>query len=123
MEPHAAVDTLIKFIIKLAIVVALANAAWRAGSVYLAFYKFQDDVIGTVQYRGIKTDEQIRKRILDEAKAADIPIADDDSLVVRREGNHTIVDGSYVQSAELFPGYPHTFPFTIHLNVPTSTLP
>ena len=57
------------------------------------------------------------------AEAADIPIADDDSLVVRREGNHTIVDGSYVQSAELFPGYPHTFPFTIHLDVPTSTLP
>ena len=113
---------MIKFILKLAVVVLLANAAWHVGSVYLAFYKFQDAVIGMVQYRGTKTDAEIRKRILDEAAQSDIPISDD-SLMIRREGNHTIVDGSYEQSADIVPGYAYTFPFTIHLDVPTSTLP
>lgn len=113
---------MIKFILKLAIVVLLANAAWRAGTVYLAHYKFQDAVIGMVQYRGLKTDPQIRKQILQQAAESDIPLADD-RLLITREGNHTIVDGSYALSADVFPGYPHTFSFSIHLDVPTSTLP
>ncbi|OFV91650.1 MAG: hypothetical protein A3G76_09235 [Acidobacteria bacterium RIFCSPLOWO2_12_FULL_65_11] len=113
---------MIKFILKLVIVVLLANAAWRAGSVYLTFYRFEDSVRGTIQYRGTKTDAEIRKRILDLAAQSDIPLSGD-SLKIRRENTRTIVDGSYEQTVEIFPRYAYTFPFTVHLDIPTSTLP
>jgi hypothetical protein len=113
---------MIKFLIKLAIVVLIANAAWRVGSAYLTFYKFEDAVRGTIQFRGLKTDADLRKRILELATQADIPLADD-ALAVKRENTRTIVDGWYEQGVEVVPGYTRTFSFTVHLDIPTSALP
>jgi hypothetical protein len=113
---------LIKFILKLLVFVVLANAAWRVGSAYLNHYRFEDAVLAVAQYRGTKSDAEVRKRVLELVSEFDVPIADDD-LSVRREQAHTIIDGSYQQPVDLFPGYSHTFPFTLHIDVPTSTIP
>jgi hypothetical protein len=113
---------LIKFILKLAIFVVLANAGWRVGSAYLNHYRFEDKILEAVQYRGTKTDDQIRQRILELATEFDVPVTED-ALTVRRETTHTIVEGSYSEDVDLFPGYAHTFPFTVHLDVPTATIP
>jgi hypothetical protein len=113
---------LIKFILKLLVFVVLANAAWRVGSAYLNHYRFEDAVLAAVQYRGTKSDAEMHKKVLELSSQFDVPLADED-LTVRKEQAHTIVEGSYMQPVDLFPGYSHTFPFTLHLDVPTATLP
>jgi hypothetical protein len=113
---------MIKFVIKLAIVALIANAGWRVGSAYLAFYRFEDAIRSMVQYRGQKTDTEIRTRILDKAAEDGIPLAPE-SLTLERENTRTIVNGAYEQPVEVVPGYTRTFPFTIHLDIPTASLP
>ena len=52
----------IKTIVKLAFVALLANAAWQVFNVYWAHFKFNDAVQQTTQFRGDKTDAQLRAR-------------------------------------------------------------
>ena len=113
---------MIKFILKLLVFVVLANAAWRVGTAYLNHYRFEDAVLAAVQYRGTKTDAEVRKRVQELVSQFDVPLADED-LTVRKEQTHTIVEGSYTQPVELFPSYSRPFSFTLHLDVPTATLP
>ena len=71
---------MIKTVLKLLLAALIANAAWRVGSAYIAFYKFQD------------------------------------AVTVRRENEHTYVDGSYQRQLEILPGYRYPWVFTLHVN-------
>jgi hypothetical protein len=104
----------IKTIVKLAIVALVANATWQAVNAYWPHYKFEDAVRSTVQYRGDRSDAQLRARILELATNYDIPL-DAENLDVRRDETHTIVDASYVRSVALAPGYTYRWPFTLHV--------
>ena len=104
-----------KLIIKLAIVALLANAVWRVGSVYAAYYRFTDAVQQTTLYRGEKTDDQIRDRVFELAADYDIPV-NDETLTVRRENNHTIVRGAYKRPIDLLPGFTYQWPFTVDID-------
>jgi hypothetical protein len=95
----------LKAILKLVLVALVANAAWRVGSAYASYYRFTDAVQQTTQYRGEKSDDQIHERVFE----------------VRREENHTIVEGSYKKSIQLLPGFKYDWPFTVHVD--TFTLP
>lgn len=106
---------MIRLIIKLAIAALIANAAWRIGSAYASFYRFKDAVEQTTQYGPQQSDEQLRARILDLAGQYDLPLAED-ALSVKRELNHTIVDGAIVRPVELLPGYIRPWPFTLHVD-------
>ena len=107
---------MIKLLLKLAIVALLANATWRIGSAYATHYRFTDAVQATTQFRGAKTDEQIRERVLDLASQYDLPLVDD-GLTVRTENtNHTVVDGSYAKPIDLVPGYTYRWPFKFHID-------
>ena len=68
---------MIKLIIKLAIAALVANAAWRLGSTYLAFYKFQDAVKESVLFGADKTVDQLRARTMELASQYDLPLADE----------------------------------------------
>jgi hypothetical protein len=105
----------IKTIVKLAIVALLANAAWQVFNVYWPHYKFEDAVRATTQYRGDKTDAQVRARILELATLFDVPVTEE-NLTMRHEQAHTIVDASYVQPVQLAPGYTYQWPFTLHVD-------
>lgn len=104
-----------KLLIKLTIVALVANATWRVGSVYLSHYKFKDSVQQMTQYRGDKSDEQIRQRIFELAAQFDIPVGEE-SLTIRRDEDHTIVDGSYKRPIDLLPGFTYAWPFTVHID-------
>jgi hypothetical protein len=110
----------LKLIIKLAIVALLANAVWRVGSVYAAYYRFTDAVQQTTLYRGEKTDNQIRDRVFELASDYDIPV-NDETLTVRRENNHTIVEGAYRKPVQLFPGFSYDVKFDVHVDTFTLT--
>lgn len=111
-----------KTLLKLAIVALVANATWRVGSAYLKYYRFTDAVQETTQYRGAKTDAEIHDRVFDLANQYDIPVTDD-GLAISRSAAHTIVDGSYKQPIDLFPGFTYQWPFTVHIDTYDSSAP
>jgi hypothetical protein len=106
---------MIKTAIKLAIVALVVNASWQLFNVYWPYYKFKDAVTFTTQFRGTKSDEQIRTRILELAAQFDVPL-DEENLTVREAAKRTtVVDASYVQKIDLAPGFKYPWPFTLHV--------
>ena len=97
LGPHVPSDSLmLKLLIKLALAGLIANAAWRMGSTYLSFYRFKDAVSETAEYSKGKSDAELEQRILEIASNYDVPLTDD-KVTVRRQDEHTLVEGSYVQ--------------------------
>ena len=111
---------MIKLIIKLAVAALIANASWRVGSAYLAYYKFDDAAREVAQFRGQKPDSQIEARIFELASEYDLPLTPS-NLTIRHPDTHTIIDGSYTRSIELAPGYTYPWPFSIHIDVFTES--
>ena len=103
-----------KVIVKLLIAALIANGIWRVGSAYLAYYRFKDAVTETTQYRGAKTDVQLRQRVFELASEYDIPI--DENLTVTGKDNHTIVEGTFKRPIDLLPGFTYEWPFTVHVD-------
>ena len=104
-----------KLLIKLLIVALLANATWRVATVYLSYYKFTDAVRETTQHRGTKNDAQIRQRVFELAAEYDVPVTDE-NLTITNEDSHTIVDGAYTRSLDLFPGFKYDWAFKVHVD-------
>jgi hypothetical protein len=105
----------IKTILKLAVAALIANATWRVGSAYVAHYRFTDAVQQLTQFRGGRTDNEVRNRMFELAAQYDIPI-DEDTLTLTRQEGHTIVDGEYKRPIQLVPGYTYDWPFSIHID-------
>jgi hypothetical protein len=106
---------LIKTIVKLALVVLIANATWRVGSAYISHYKFTDSVHQISLFRGTQTDDVLRKRIFEVASDFDIPLSDQDFMLQTKD-HHTIVDGAYVREIEVAPGFVYPWPFDFHID-------
>ena len=100
-------------LIKLALVALLINASWQLFSVYWSHFKFVDAVQATTQFRGDKSEDQIRSRILELAGEFDVPISDE-NLTIQLVDNHTLVDSSYTRRVELVPTFPYPWRFTVH---------
>jgi hypothetical protein len=111
---------MIKFIIKLAVAALIANAAWRVGSAYMGYYRFEDAAREATQFRGDRSDAQIETRIFELASDYDLPVTPG-NLTVRRADSHTIVEGSFTRPIELAPGYIYPWPFSIHIDTFTDT--
>jgi len=103
---------MIKTLIKLAIIVLIANAIWRAGSAYLSYYKFKDAVTDVAINSRNKTDDELREKVMKLAMEYDEPI-DPDAITIRREENHLYIDGSYTKPVALFPGYEYQWTFSL----------
>jgi hypothetical protein len=117
----------IKGIVKLAIVAVIANAAWHAFVPYSAHFKFKDAVEAASQYGSEKPDAELRAKVLEIASEHDVPLTPE-AFTLKRDNRHTIIDGSYTQPIEIFPGvsYPYTFVWhtdTFTEQAPNSTTP
>jgi hypothetical protein len=88
----------IKTLIKLAIVVLLANAIWRVGSAYVSYYRFKDAVTDVAINSRSKTDDELRQK------------------AIRHDENHTYIDASYTQPVALFPGYEYPWSFSLSVD-------
>ena len=103
---------MIKTIIKLAIVILLANAVWRAASTYISYYKFNDAVTDVAINSKNKTDEELRDKVMALAMEYDQPI-EADAVTITHDGARVHIAGSYVQRVSLFPGTEYQWPFSL----------
>ena len=108
---------MIRSLIKLGLVVLIANAAWRVGNAYLSPYRLVDAVQQLTHYRGDKSDTEIHDRIFALASQHDIAVTDE-TLTIQKEDNRTIVDGAYKKSIEFLPRVVYDWPFTVHVDTP-----
>ena len=102
---------MIRVVIKLAIAVLIANAGWRIGSAYVSFYSFEDAVQEASRFAGDKSEADLRQRILELAAQFDLPVTES-SFSIRREHDHTYIDGTYTQPLEVLPRYRYPWSFT-----------
>jgi hypothetical protein len=104
----------VKRLIKLIVVVLMANALWRIGSAYVSFYRFKDSVrFAAMDLR--KSEDDLRIHILELASTYDVPL-DEDAITIRREAQHTLVEGSYKTPIAVLPGYEYKWPFSLDID-------
>jgi hypothetical protein len=112
----------VKTLIKLAIVALVANATWHLLIAYTAYYKFKDGVESAAQFSNGRSEDQLRSRILELASQFDVPVTEA-NFTLQREGNHTVVDGSFVRRVDLLPFYSYPWPFAWHVDTFTFDQP
>ena len=111
-----------KTLLKLAAFALLANATWHVFQAYAVHYRFKDAVQSTAQYRGDKTETDVRDRVLELASQYDVPVTQE-NLTVRIVDTHTIVETSYARPVELLPGFTYRWPFSAQVDTLTLTPP
>ena len=110
-----------KAIIKLVIAALILHATWRAGTAYLRYYELKDDVTQIAQFGVRQTDTELRSGVIDAAKRREIAL-DPDSVNVRRQNHHIIIDAAYTEQVELAPRYFYPWRARLHVDVLTLVL-
>ena len=110
-----------KLIIKLLITALILHATWRAGAAYLRYYELKDDVTQVAQFSTNQSDDQLRAGVIDAAKRLEI-VLDPDSVSVRRQNHHIIIDATYTEQVELAPRYFYPWHAKLHVDVLTLVL-
>jgi hypothetical protein len=107
---------MIKRLIKLAILLAIAHAAYRAIPVYLRHVQFRDALAEVARFSGGQSEEQVRGRVAKVVMDSKVPI-DPDSIAIGHEASKTAIQASYVEPVELLPSYVYPWRFEINLDV------
>ena len=110
-----------KTIIKLIIAALIVHGTWRAGTVYLRYFEFRDDVQQIAQFAGRQTDSELLTRVMEAAQVHGIPLAPS-AATVRRLNNHLLIDATYTERIELLPRYFYPWQFKMNVDVLTTTL-
>jgi hypothetical protein len=110
-----------KTIIKLIIAALVLHATWKAGTVYLRYYQFKDDVTQVAQFGTRQTDSEMRSEVLAAAKRREI-VLDPDAVSVRRQNHYIVIDAAYREQVELAPRYFYPWDAKLHVEVLTLVL-
>jgi hypothetical protein len=106
---------MIKTVIKLLIAAIIANAVWRVGTAYMTHFKFQDGAVEIAQFGATKSEDELKQKVLDLASGFDVPLPEN-AVTVRRENDHTYIDGSYTRQLEILPSYKYPWVFKLHVD-------
>jgi hypothetical protein len=106
-----------KALIKLALAALVTYAAWNAGNAWLKYIRFKDDIEQLAQFGTKLSDDDLRARVLEAASQRSVSL--DEGLAIRRDTDHTYVDGSYTESVNVLPWYAYPYTFQIHINALT----
>jgi hypothetical protein len=102
---------MLRKLVKLAIVLLIANAIYQSAPVFLHNYQFKDAVHETALFSKDRSDAEIVQRVMELAERNHIPLAADD-VHVRREQLSTFIDVEYVEQIDWVPGYRRAWPFS-----------
>ena len=110
-----------KSIIKLLIAALVLHATWKAGTVYMRYWEFKEEVTQIAQFGVRKSDNDIRNGVFELAKRRDIPL-DPRNISVKRQNHRIIVDANYMEQVELIPRYFYPWEAKMHVDVLTLVL-
>jgi hypothetical protein len=101
-------------LIRVAVAVAILNAAVRVGFAYWAFYQLRDDAEQTALFGARQPTWALQQAVLEKANQLLLPVGEE-QVIVTRNGPKTTIEASYVQPIEYFPrrSYPMTFSFAV----------
>jgi hypothetical protein len=105
---------LIKTVLKIAIALAIINAAFHAGEAAWRYYQLKDAAQQLIVFGSQEHTNELHNRILAKAAELRIPLMPE-NVTVHRDGNRTSVEGAYTQPVEYFPNlvYPVDLTFSI----------
>ena len=98
--------------VKLGIFLLVVHALYRFVPVYFHYQQFKDAVHETALFSRERNEAQIADRVMELAEKYQIPLSRE-SVQVRREGERTLIDASYVESIEWLPTYKRPWQFDI----------
>ena len=110
-----------KTIIKLIIAALVLHAVWKAGTVYLRYYEFKDEVGQIAQFGAQQTDAQMRDAVVEAAQRREIAL-DPEDVSVRRPNQRIIIDAAYQEQVEIAPRYFYPWDAKVHVDVLTLVL-
>ncbi len=91
-----------KTVIKIAIALAIINAAYHAGEAAWDYYQLKDDTLQLITFGSQESTTELHNRILEKAALLDLPLLPE-NIAVHRQGTRTTVEAAYTQPIEYFP--------------------
>ncbi len=110
-----------KTIIQLLVAALVIHATFRAGTVYMRYYEFKDDVTQIAQFGVRDTNNQLTNAVVDAAKRRELPVGADD-VTITRHNQRIIIDTRYQEPVELLPRYFYPWTANVHVDVLTLVL-
>ena len=103
-----------KTIIKIAISLAIINAAFHAGEAAWRYYQLKDATQQLIIFGSQEHTTELQHRILEKAAELRVPLLPE-NLTIHRQGTRTYVDAAYTQPVEYFPNqiYPVDLKFSV----------
>ncbi len=103
-----------KTAIKIAIALAVINAAFHAGEAAWRYYQLKDATEQLIIFGSQEHTNELHNRIVQKANDLQVPLLPE-NVTVHRQGFRTIVDASYTQPVEYFPNqiYPVDLTFSV----------
>jgi len=105
----------VKTILKLVVLLLVINAVARAANVAWHYYKFKDEAQQIATFGGGHSETELHDQILKKAEELEVPLQPEE-LVVRRDGNETIIEAAYTHPVQLVPKY-YTYPAKLSFSV------
>jgi hypothetical protein len=99
-------------ILKVAVAGLVLLGVWRMGSAAYEYYRFEDAVEEAT--KSSSSQDELQQKILDIASSFNLPLSAADVHIVR-QGDHTLVDASYIKPIEVVPTYRYPYEFKIHV--------
>ncbi|MGH9313009.1 MAG: hypothetical protein ACRD1S_07405 [Vicinamibacterales bacterium] len=107
---------MIKRLINLAIVLAIAHAGYNAVPVYWRYVQFRDEVTEVARFSGGRSEKEIRDRVAAMIIRYEVPL-DPSEVPIVQSRNSTAIDASYEHPVELLPKYFYKWKFDVNLDV------
>ncbi|HEY3382256.1 MAG TPA: hypothetical protein VGK32_10840 [Vicinamibacterales bacterium] len=123
---------MVRVVVKIVIALVVLHAAFRIGTAYWTFYRFEDALQQLAQFGERRTDKQLCEESITTAATYRVPI-DADAIVVRRGTNppyscgggpvapmppeskvpngQLAIDAAYVDQIQVLPGYNYQWEF------------
>jgi hypothetical protein len=99
-------------LIRLAVVLLIANALYRSVPVYIHYYQFKDAVQEVALFAKDRTDIELVDRVMALAEQYQVPI-ERDAVQVSRDKLKTYITLQYEQPIEWVPTYKRAMPFSV----------
>ena len=103
---------MLRNLVRLAIVLLLANALYQFVPVYMHYYQFKDAVTETALFAKDRSDDDLKDRVMVLAERYQIPI-DRDAVQVTRDKQMTYITLVYEETIQWVPSYKRVMPFHV----------